>query len=68
MSNHIHLGAIAGNDPLGQWIRRVHAPFASTLNRTYNRIGSVFVRGPKAYVVERDDDVESWNDKSLTRR
>jgi putative transposase len=47
MSNHIHLAAIAGQMPLDQWLRRVHSPFADTLNRSHNRIGPVFARGPK---------------------
>src|SRR5262245_43179245 len=55
MSNHIHLGAIAGSDPLDRWIRRVHSPFADALNRARNRIGSIFVRGPKASSVEPID-------------
>jgi REP element-mobilizing transposase RayT len=52
MSNHIHLAAIAGTDPLDSWIRRVHSPFADTMNRLHERIGAMFVRGPKALPVE----------------
>ena len=52
MSNHIHLAAIAGRQALDSWLRPVHAPFADMLNRTHQRIGPVFVRGPKAYAVE----------------
>jgi hypothetical protein len=47
MSNHIHLALLAGEEPLGHWIRRVHSPFANALNRDANRIGPIFVRGPK---------------------
>lgn len=47
MSNHIHLGLVAGEQPLAQWVRRVHTPFADSMNRTYGRIGVMFVRGPK---------------------
>ncbi|HTL37693.1 MAG TPA: hypothetical protein VL326_31395 [Kofleriaceae bacterium] len=47
MSNHIHLAMLAGEMPLGLWVRRVHSPFADSLNRGRGRIGSVFVRGPK---------------------
>jgi putative transposase len=54
MSNHIHLAAVAGNDPLHSWIRRVHAPFADMMNRAYDRIGAMFVRGPKARLVADD--------------
>ena len=48
MSNHIHLAMLAGLDPLHSWIRRVHSPFADSMNRAYDRIGPMFVRGPKA--------------------
>jgi REP element-mobilizing transposase RayT len=51
MSNHIHLAVLAGSDPLHTWIRRVHSPFADSMNRAYNRIGPMFVRGPKALLV-----------------
>ena len=54
MSNHIHLGCVAGERPLHAWIRSVHAPFADAMNRAYNRIGVMFVRGPKAYAVSPD--------------
>ena len=53
MSNHIHLGAIAGRQPLDRWIRRVHSPFADSMNRAYGRIGPMFVRGPKGIHVPR---------------
>ena len=48
MSNHTHLGVIAGVQPLDSWVRRVHSPFADWMNRRHDRIGSLFVRGPKA--------------------
>ena len=51
MSNHVHLGMIAGTQALDSWVRRVHAPFADAMNRTYDRIGAMFVRGPKALAV-----------------
>ena len=54
MSNHIHLGAIAGAQPLDAWVRQVHAPFADFMNRAYDRIGVMFVRGPKAHPVAPD--------------
>lgn len=52
MSNHIHLALVAGAMPLDRWLRRVHAPFAGWLNRTHERIGSVFVRGPKDFELD----------------
>jgi REP element-mobilizing transposase RayT len=51
MSNHVHLGLVAGQDPLGSWIRRVHSPFADWMNRSHERIGVMFVRGPKDILV-----------------
>jgi len=62
MSNHIHLCFVAGEQPLASWIRRVHSPFADWMNRTHERIGSVFVRGPKDIEVppERVRDVIAY--------
>jgi REP element-mobilizing transposase RayT len=54
MSNHIHLQAVAGSNSLASWIRRVHSPFADTMNQAHGRIGSMFVRGPKACFVPPD--------------
>lgn len=53
MSSHIHLALIAGYNSLASWIRRVHSPFAVLMNRWYDRIGTVFVRGPKTLPVAR---------------
>jgi REP element-mobilizing transposase RayT len=47
MSNHIHLAMIAGCDSLGSWIRRVHSPFADEMIKSHDRLGGMFVRGPK---------------------
>lgn len=47
MSNHVHHAAIVGSQPLASWVRRVHSPFAGWMNRTHERIGTMFVRGPK---------------------
>src|SRR5690606_528268 len=52
MSNHIHLAMVAGSQPLYAWARRVHSPFATNLNIAKQRIGPMFVRGPKAYLIE----------------
>src|SRR5438067_2099143 len=49
MSNHVHLAMVAGRDTLASWIRRVHSPFADWMNRSHERIGSIFVRGPKDF-------------------
>lgn len=49
MSNHIHLAVVAGEEPMVSWVRRVHAPFAGWMNHRRNRIGSIFVRGPKDF-------------------
>jgi putative transposase len=55
MSNHIHLAMIAGGDKLDSWIRRAHAPFADWMNRTHQRIGNIFARGPKDLLIPDDD-------------
>jgi hypothetical protein len=56
MSNHVHLCTVAGEHDFANLIRRVHAPFATWMNRAYQRIGGMFVRGPKALEV-RDEGV-----------
>lgn len=62
MSNHIHMCVVAGEQRLDTWIRRVHSPFADWMNRTHERIGSMFVRGPKDIEVppERVRDVIAY--------
>jgi REP element-mobilizing transposase RayT len=42
MSNHIHIVALAGREPLATWTRRVNLPFAQIINENRNRIGPVF--------------------------
>lgn len=54
MSSHVHLVMVAGADPLDKWIRRVHSPFADTMNKEHDRIGNMFVRGPKDYLTPPD--------------
>jgi hypothetical protein len=51
MSNHIHLAMVAGEQRLDSWIRRAHGPFADWMNRAHDRIGGMFVRGPKEFRV-----------------
>jgi REP element-mobilizing transposase RayT len=48
MSNHIHIPVVAGKHSLSSWIRRVHSPFADFMNKEHDRIGPLFVRGPRA--------------------
>ena len=54
MSNHIHLGLIPGVQRLDSWIRSAHAPFADWMNKRHDRIGPLFVRGPKDFLVAPD--------------
>jgi putative transposase len=42
MSNHVHIAAIAGAEPLAHWSRRAHTPFAIWLNKTTGRLGPFF--------------------------
>lgn len=51
MSNHIHLAAIAGNEPLASWSRRANLPFAQFINETTGRIGPVFADRAKCYAI-----------------
>lgn len=54
MSNHIHLALEAGTDPLDSWISLAHVPFAIWINQCCERIGAVFVRGPKLVEARSD--------------
>ena len=47
MSSHIHLGVLAGNDPLVDWMAPMHSDFARWINEQHERPGAVFVRGPE---------------------
>lgn len=49
MSNHVHLAFVAGLEPLHDWARRVHSPFAQALNVRHGRLGPVFADRPAAY-------------------
>jgi hypothetical protein len=51
MSNHVHLAAIAGNEPLAAWSRRVNLPFAQWINERSGRIGPVFADRAKCYAI-----------------
>jgi hypothetical protein len=42
MSNHIHIAAIAGEEPLASWSRRVNTPFALWMNNNGGRLGPFF--------------------------
>jgi REP element-mobilizing transposase RayT len=48
MSNHIHHSVVAGKQTLASWLRRAHSPFADFMNKEHDRIGPLFVRGPRA--------------------
>src|SRR5262249_9907692 len=54
MSNHVHLGLIAGVDSLSSWLRPAHGAFAELVNIRDQRIGSVFVRGPRMIEMKPD--------------
>lgn len=55
MSNHIHLVVEAGTDRLGDWVRKVHAPFAMWMNAKRDRIGNLFCRGPKDFCIRPEN-------------
>ncbi len=47
MSNHIHIAAIAGHEPLARWSRRVNTPFANWMNQRRGRLGPLFADRPR---------------------
>lgn len=51
MSNHIHLAAVAGEDPLARWSRRVNTPFAMWMNDQTGRLGPFFADRPRDYAL-----------------
>ncbi len=51
MSNHIHLAAIAGWEPLGIWSKRVHSPFVRWMNQRHDRLGPLIADRPRDYAV-----------------
>jgi hypothetical protein len=53
MSSHVHLGVLAGSIPLADWLRPMHTAFAEWINERRERIGGVFVRGPKLIQFQR---------------
>ena len=55
MSNHIHHSVVAGRQSLASWLRRAHSPFADFMNKEHDRIGPLFVRGPRALETPSQD-------------
>jgi putative transposase len=53
MSNHVHLGVLAGAASLASLLREAHAEFAERIN-AQTRVGAVFVRGPRSLAVHPD--------------
>lgn len=51
MSTHIHLAMVAGSEPLANWAKRVHCPFADWINQRFDRVGPVFAHRPKDFAV-----------------
>ncbi len=51
MSNHIHLGMVAGKLPMSTWTKPTHSPFARWLNRRHGRLGPVFAQRVKDYEI-----------------
>jgi hypothetical protein len=45
MGNHVHLGAVAGDDPLERWARPLNGGFAAWVNRR-GRAAELATRGP----------------------
>lgn len=51
MSNHIHLGMLAGREKLEHWAKRVSTPFAQWMNHRHHRLGSLMADRPKSSAV-----------------
>ena len=51
MSNHIHIAAVAGEEPLAHWSRRVNSPFANWMNEQRHRLGPLFADRPRDYAL-----------------
>lgn len=51
MSNHIHLGLIAGARPMHSWTIAVNSPFAAWMNKRHRRRGPVFADRAKDHRV-----------------
>jgi REP element-mobilizing transposase RayT len=52
MSNHVHLGVVAGSEPLADWLQPAHTDFAKWINQRRERIGAIFVKGPNVIAVQ----------------
>ncbi|HSN29607.1 MAG TPA: hypothetical protein VLT45_25145, partial [Kofleriaceae bacterium] len=51
MSSHIHIGAVAGRDPLEHWAKSVGSPFARWMNHRHGRLGPVMADRPDSIAV-----------------
>ncbi len=56
MSNHIHIGAVSGHEPLAQWSRRVNSPFAHWMNERRGRLGPIFADRPQSFAVRPEGE------------
>jgi REP-associated tyrosine transposase len=54
MSSHVHLVAQLGNDSIGKLTKKIHAPFASWINRQRRGIGVVMADRPKSVLVHTE--------------
>jgi hypothetical protein len=58
MSNHIHIAAIAGTDPLASWAMRVNSPFAHWMNRRHDRLGPLMADRPRSYAMKSEREAQ----------
>jgi len=56
MTTHIHLAMVAGDEPLANWAKRVHCPFAEWINARFDRVGPVFAHRPKDFAVRPENE------------
>jgi len=51
MSNHIHLHAVAGEQPMSSWTKRVNSPFVRWMNDKHGRLGSILAGRARDFAV-----------------
>ena len=54
MSSHVHLVLQLGNDSLGSFTKRIHAPFGNWVNAQRGGLGTVLADRPKSVLVDSE--------------
>jgi REP element-mobilizing transposase RayT len=59
MSNHIHHGLIAGEEPMGSLFKRTHSPFARWMNKRHGRLGPIFADRAASWGMRREHEART---------